>query len=134
MIGVEVEGETMVITMSGMVSDADWDAAVSALEEKLGGQDLVRLTSAKTPKLHVLMDWERLEGWEKGARSTCTWFCMGNQDMIDRLAIIGDARWRDETERLVDIYKKAQINFYLPAQREYAERWLKQADESDGTV
>lgn len=134
MIGVEVEGETMVITMSGMVSDADWDAAVSALEEKLGGQDLVRLTSAKTPKLHVLMDWERLEGWEKGARATCTWFCMGNQDMIDRLAIIGDARWRDETERLVDIYKKAQINFYLPAQREYAERWLKQADESDGTV
>lgn len=134
MIGVEVEGKTMVITMSGMVSDADWDAAVSALEEKLGGQDLVRLTSAKTPKLHVLMDWERLEGWEKGARSTCTWFCMGNQDMIDRLAIIGDARWRDETERLVDIYKNAQINFYLPAQREYAERWLKQADESDGTV
>jgi hypothetical protein len=129
MIAVEVKGETIVITMTGKVSDADWDAAVLALEEKLGGQASVHLTSAKSPKLHVLMDWEKFEGWERGARSTCTWFCMGNQDMIDRLAVIGDERWRDETDRLVDIYKKAQIKFCLPAQREHAEKWLKQTKE-----
>lgn len=129
MIVVEVKGETIVITMTGNVSDADWDAAVLALEEKLGGQASVHFTSPKSPKLHVLMNWEKLEGWERGARSTCTWFCMGNQDMIDRLAIIGDERWREETDRLVDIYKKAQINFYLPAQREHAEKWLKQTEE-----
>ncbi len=129
MIAVEVKGEAIVITMAGNVSDADWDAAVLALEEKLGGQASVHFTSAKSPKVHVLMDWEKLEGWERGARSTCTWFCMGNQDMIDRLAVIGDERWRDETDRLVDIYKKAQIHFYLPAQREHAEKWLKQTKE-----
>ncbi|MFZ1413301.1 MAG: STAS/SEC14 domain-containing protein [Defluviicoccus sp.] len=129
MIAVEVKGETIVITMTGNVSDADWDAAVLALEEKLGGQASVHFTSAKSPKLHVLMDWEKLEGWERGARSTCTWFCMGNQDMIDRLAVIGDERWRDETERLVDIYRNAQVNFYLPPQREHAEKWLKQTKE-----
>ncbi|QNT71503.1 SpoIIAA family protein [Defluviicoccus vanus] len=129
MIAVEVESGTIVITMTGIVSDADWDAAVLALEEKLGGQASVHSTSAKFPKRHVLMDWEKLEGWEKGARSTCTWFCMGNQDMIERLAVIGDERWRDETERLVDIYKNAQINFYLPAQREHAKRWLRQSEE-----
>ncbi|MDG4574514.1 MAG: STAS/SEC14 domain-containing protein [Defluviicoccus sp.] len=129
MILVEVKGETIVITMTGNVSDADWDAAVLALEEKLGGQASVHFTLTKSPKLHVLMDWEKLEGWERGARSTCTWFCMGNQDMIERLAVIGDERWRHETDRLVDIYKKAQINFYLPAQREHAERWLKQTKE-----
>jgi hypothetical protein len=28
MIEVEVEGGTIVITMTGIVSDADWDAAV----------------------------------------------------------------------------------------------------------
>ena len=129
MIEVEVEGRTIVITMTGIVSDADWDAAVLALEKKLGGQVSVHFTSGKSPKLHVLMDWEKLEGWETGARSTCTWFCMGNQDMIDQLAVIGDERWRDETARLADIYKHAQINFYLPAQREHAERWLKQTEE-----
>ena len=129
MIAVEVKGETIVIKMTGNVSDADWDAAVLALEEKLGGQASVHLTSANSPKLHVLMDWEKLGGWEKGARSTCTWFCMGNQDMIDRLAIIGDERWRDEAERLVDIYRNAQVNFYLPTQRERAVTWLKQGHE-----
>lgn len=129
MISVEVKDETIVITMTENVSDADWDAAVLALDEKLGGQASVHFTTAKSPKLHVLMDWEKLEGWERGARSTCTWFCMGNQNMIDRLAVIADERWRDETDRLVDIYKKAQINFYLPAQREHAEKWLKQTKE-----
>jgi stage II sporulation SpoAA-like protein len=129
MIAVEVEGGTIVITMIGIVSDADWDAAVSALDEKLGRTASVHLTSAAFAKLHVLMDWTQLEGWEKGARSTCTWFCMGNQDMIDRLAVIGDDRWRDEKERLIDIYKNAQINFYSPERREHAERWLRQAGE-----
>jgi hypothetical protein len=129
MIAVEVKGETIVIKMTGNVSDADWDAAVLALEEKLGGQASVHFTSTKSPKLHVLMDWEKLEGWERGARSTCTWFCMGNQGMIDRLAVIGDERWRDETDRLADIYKNAQINFYLPAQREHAARWLRQSEK-----
>lgn len=129
MIGVEVKGETIVITMTGNVSDADWDAAVLALEEKLGGQASIHFTSAKSPKLNVLMDWEKLEGWERGARSTCTWFCMGNQDMVDRLAVIGNEKWRDEIDRVVDIYKKAQINFYLPSQREVPEKWLRQTHE-----
>jgi hypothetical protein len=129
MIEVEVEGETIVITMTGIVSDADWDAAVLALEEKLGVQALIRVRSAKSPKLHVLMDWEKLESWERGTRSTCTWFCMGIEDMIDRLAVIGEDRWRDETERLADIYKSAQVNFYSPIEREHAVKWLKQADK-----
>jgi hypothetical protein len=127
MIGVDVIRGTIIITMSGVVSEADWNTAVSTIENKLGEQASVHLV--QFAKFHVLMDWEKLEGWEKGARSTCTWFCMGNQDMIARLAIIGNERWRDETERLVDIYKNAQINFYSPAQREHAVRWLKQSDE-----
>lgn len=129
MIGVEVEGRTIVITMNGKVSDADWDAAVAALDDKLGGQASVRFASPKSAKLHLLMDWEKLEAWERGTRSTCTWFCMGNQDAVDRLAVIASDRWRDEIERLVDIYKGAQVNYYSPIQREHAVKWLKQGDE-----
>ena len=129
MIGVEVDGTTIVITKTGMVRDADWDAAVSILDDKFGGLASVHVTTADFPKLHVLMDWEKLEGWEKGARSTCTWFCMGNQGVIDRLAVIGDERWHDEIERLADIYKSAQIRYYSPMHREHALRWLKQADK-----
>ena len=129
MIEIEIEGRTIIITMTGIVSDADWDAAVSVLEDKLGRQASVHFTLPGSPNLHVLMDWEKLEGWERGTRSTCTWFCMGNQDAVDRLAVIAEDRWRDETERLVDIYKNAQINFYPPTQHEHALKWIKQADE-----
>lgn len=129
MIGVEVEGATVVVTMTGMVSDDDWDAAVSALEDQLGRKASIHLASPKSPNLRVLMDWEKLEGWERGTRSTCTWFCMGNQDVVDRVAVIADDRWRDELERLVDIYKNAQVNFYFPIQREHALKWLKEREE-----
>lgn len=129
MIGLKVEGEMIVITMSAMVSEADWEAAVLDLDEKLGVQASIHLTLATSAKLRLLMDWEKLEGWQKGARSTCTWFCMGNHDLIDRLALIGPERWREEAERLADIYKNAKVGFYPPAQREHALRWLKQADE-----
>lgn len=47
---------------------------------------------------------------------------MGNQDMIARLAIICNDRWRDEAERLGDIYKNAETNFYSLAQREHVVR------------
>ncbi len=34
-----------------------------------------------------------------------------------------------ETERLVDIYKNAQINVYYPRQRDLATNWLSQASK-----
>ena len=129
MISVDVADALIVVAMSGTVSDEDWDAAVFELDEKLGCQASVHLTLEDAPKLKMLIDWEKLDGWEKGTRSTCTWFCMGNQDMIDRLAVICDDRWRDETERLVDIYKNAQINVYYPRQRDLATNWLSQASK-----
>lgn len=129
MISVEVADALIVVEMSGTISDEDWDAAVLELDEKLGAQASVHLTLEDAPKLKMLMDWENLDGWEKGTRSTCTWFCMGNQDMIDRLAVICDDRWRDETDRLVDIYKNAQINVYTTSQRDLAAKWLNQASK-----
>lgn len=38
MIGIEIEGGTILITMIGIVSDVDWDAAVSVLEDELSLQ------------------------------------------------------------------------------------------------
>lgn len=40
--------------MSGVVNEADWDTAVLTIEDKLGEQASVHL------------DWEKLEGLEKG--------------------------------------------------------------------
>lgn len=127
MIEVDVERWDVTIRLVGIVRDNDWDAAVSMLEQKLGPPASWHVVSAGS-HLRVLMDWENLEGWEERARSGCTWFCMGNQDLVERLAIVGDERWRDEKDRMVDIYKRAQVHFFSPAERDQAVKWLKQVD------
>jgi hypothetical protein len=126
MIAVDVQQGTIGITMTGIVSDADWDAAVRAVDEKLGGLLSVHPTLPGSRRLHLLMDWAGLNGWEKGTRSTCTWFCMGNQDMVDRVAVVADEQWRQEVLRLTDIYKHARLRLYKPAERQMAIDWLMQ--------
>jgi hypothetical protein len=44
MISVEVEGALIVIAMLGTISEADWDGAVLALDEKLGDKASIHLT------------------------------------------------------------------------------------------
>ncbi len=129
MIKVEVDDRIITIAVDGIISEDDWDVAILDLEEKLSGLPSVHLRSARFPKFHVLMDWEKLKRWEKGARTECTRFCMPIQDMVDRLAVVGDEFWLDESKRLIDIYKHAQVNFYTPIQRQHAVNWLKQADQ-----
>jgi hypothetical protein len=51
---------------------------------------------------------------------------MGNQDMVDRVAVVADEQWRQEVLRLTDIYKHAKVRLYKPAQRPMAMDWLKQ--------
>jgi len=69
-------------------------------------------------------DWRGLELWEPGARSDCTWFCMGNRDLVGRIAILGSPRWHDEKDRLTDIYQKAEVKVFTSTESNSAVVWL----------
>jgi hypothetical protein len=45
-------------------------------------------------------------------------------DVVNRVAIIAEEKWRGEEERIADVAKKAQVRFLIPAARDHAWTWL----------
>lgn len=125
MIETEIGKEVIVLRMIGRIVDEDWDKVTGAFEEDLGKDFNLHLRRHGNGALSVLMDWGRLEGWEKGARTACTIFCMGYQDLVRRIAIVGSDKWRSEGERLADVYKFAQIKYFQPSAQSEALAWLE---------
>ena len=111
----ESQGNLIVIKMSGTVTEADQDACLEEAEA---------IFDKETVEI-VLFDWEHLDGWEKGARSSGTWFGMHHRALVARVAIIADDRWADETLRITDIFKTATVRRFVPADRAEALRWLR---------
>lgn len=125
MIETQFNEDLILLKMSGSVTDEDWDQVVLAFQDSLGALFGVRLRHQSGPKLSVLMDWRELEGWKPGARAACTSFCMGYEDMVQRIAVVGTDRWKDEHERLKDIYKDAQVRFFRAPEEDAARTWLR---------
>ena len=127
MIKVSVEEESRILTIQadGMISEADIDGAMNTLEERypeLG----VRIAGSAKRRFAILLDWERLEGWEMGAKTVGTLTGKMLTDIVGRVAIVADERWRDEEERISDIGKKeGEVRFFPVAGRLDALAWLR---------
>lgn len=107
-------GQLIAIRMAGLISEDDIDACNDKLETVFGSENLHK----------VLLDWERLEGWEKGAKSVGTWFGMRHWATVARLAILADDQWEDEKLRIADIYRAADVSRFPTHQRAQAIAWL----------
>lgn len=125
MIETQINDDLISLRMSGSVTDEDWDQVVQAFQNSLGAQFGVRLRNRNGGTFSVLMDWTALEEWKPGARTACTVFCMGYQDMVQRIAVVGTDRWKDEGERLRDVYKNAQVRFFQVFRQDKARAWLR---------
>lgn len=124
MIDVTFDKDARLLTIRfvGVISEADLDAAAARFEELIGPAASVRIGGAATGK--VLVDWERHEGWEVGAKSLGTVFTLSIRDMIRRVAIIADKRWHDEQDRIRDVCKHAEVRCFTPDARAEALAWL----------
>ena len=70
MIETEFTPGLITLRMVGTVSDEDWDRVALDFEQAMGASFGVHLRLPESGALFVLMDWEKLEGWQQGAR-TC---------------------------------------------------------------
>ena len=112
------------LRMMGTVTEEDWGRVTTAFEQALGADFGLHLRHYGSGTLSVLMDWEKLEGWESGARSACTVFCMGYQDLVRRVAVVGSDKWRDDSERIGDVYEFAKVRYFESPARDAAMAWL----------
>jgi Protein of unknown function (DUF3478). len=112
----------LTIEVEGMISEADLDRAMEALQADYPAVG-VHLRGGERG-FRMLIDWERLEGWEKGAKTVGTLLGRMVGDAARKVAVIADARWADEEERLADVAKQAAIRFFPPSEREQALSWV----------
>lgn len=113
----------LVIETRGMISEADIDRAFADLEDRYP-QVSVRLRGGTGVPIGVFVDWEHLTGWEKGAKTlgTITGKTLG--DVVHKVAIVADKKWRDEVPRIADMGKQSEVRFFSVESRDEAWRWI----------
>ena len=114
----------LIIEMKGMVSEADIDTAIATLQKEYPAVG-VHLRGGERGGFSMLVDWQDLEGWEKGAKTLGTVTSKTIGDAVRKVAVLADAKFADEQPRLADVAPRATVRFFPPAQREEALSWLK---------
>lgn len=110
------------IELAGMITEADIDAAVDQLQAAFPAVGVhVRGVGRH---FNVLSDWEKLEGWEKGAKTLGTVTSKLISEAVRKHAVIADAKWAGEQARLADIAKHAEVRFFPLEERAAARAWL----------
>jgi hypothetical protein len=95
----------LIVEMRGVVSEAEIDATFDELREHYP-QIGVRVRGGERRGIGVLLHWEHLDGWEKGAKTIGTSTGKMLSDLGNRVAIIAEEKWRGEGERIADVRKK----------------------------
>lgn len=113
----------LTIAMTGMITEADIDAAMDQLQAQFPGVG-VHIRGGEQGGFNVLLDWENLEGWERGAKTVGMMAARFISDAMHKVAVIADAKWADEQPRLADIAKRATLRFFPPRERAAATAWL----------
>jgi SpoIIAA-like len=113
------------IEMKGMISEADIDGAIDALQAHYPAVGVHLRGGGERGSFSVLADWQDLEGWEKGAKTLGTITTKTVGDAIHKIAVIADVQFDDEQPRLMDVAPRAIVRFFPPRWREDALAWLR---------
>ena len=114
----------LVVEMKGMISETDIDGAIDALQEQYPAVG-VHLRGGERGGFSMLLDWQDLEGWEKGAKTLGVLTTKTIGDALRKVAVIAGAQFADEQPRLADVAEQAVVRFFPAGRREDALAWLR---------
>ena len=108
-------GVTYRLDAGGTLTNADLEHWQKVLAGEMGKQGTVRLL--------VVLD--RFNGWAVGDRWNDMGFYQTHGDRIERMAIVGDDRWRDQAMMFVGAgLRKGAVEYFLPGAISQARAWL----------
>jgi hypothetical protein len=112
------EGEDLYrLDVRGVLAKAEFERWQSVLASELAGGRHVRLL--------VVLDG--FEGWAPGDNWSDLGFYMEHGDSIDRIAIVGDPRWRSEMMMFaVADLRKGPVEFFPTQDIADARKWVGQ--------
>ena len=109
-----VHDGTAVLTASGRLTAGDYARFVPAFE---------RLAEARGP-LRVLLDLREFRGWEVSALWEDLKFTAAHQGAFQRIAVIGDKRWKAWGTWLSKPFFRAEMRYFDRAKTDQAWSWL----------
>ena len=114
----------LMVQMRGMISEADIDGAIDALQARYPAVG-VHLRGGERGGFSMLVDWQDLKGWEKGAKTLGTLTTKTIGDAVRKIAVVAGSEFADEQPRLADVAKHARVRFFPPGHGDDALAWLR---------
>ena len=109
-------GKIVTLKFKKQLDKEDYDEFVPRIEGLMEGGSKIRLVVE-------LLDFE---GWTAGALWEDTKFAARHFNDIDRLAVVGEARWEVGITVFVKPFTNAQVRYFDPAAVDQARQWVRE--------
>lgn len=76
-------------------------------------------------KIRLIWDMKNFEGWQPGALWQDAKFDLRHNDDVERIAMVGEARWENLMTQLMKPFAKAKVKYFDQAAYEDAQRWIQ---------
>jgi len=112
---IDAAGKLLQLKVRGMFKKADHDRMIQTAKEAI----------KREGKVHALVILEGFEGWDQGGDWGDVSFMMDQGQHIDKMAIVGDNKWRDDALAFTAKgFRATAIEFFIPSRLDEARTWL----------
>ncbi len=96
---------------------------IQAIDYEVSAPTFMKIIQTRRP-LRLLLDWTRLSGWSHDAESQVFFFRVRHRGDIERVAIIGESKWRSAATDFKTIVD-TEVRLYDTGSEDEAVRWLR---------
>lgn len=112
----EAGGKILEVRVSGKLSKEDYERFVPEVERLVADQGKVR----------ILFEMHDFHGWEAGALWEDIKFDVKHWRDIEKLAMIGEAKWEQGMAAFCKPFTTAKIKYFDHAKADEARAWIKE--------
>lgn len=113
-VDADAAGNRVNVKISGRLSRADYERFVPEIERLIDREG----------KIRVLVEMDHFHGWTPGALWEDVKFDLRHFSDIERVAMVGDARWERLMARFCMPFTRATVRYFDDSKADEAERWL----------
>jgi hypothetical protein len=112
---IDTVGKLLQLKVRGKFNKADHDRIIQIAKEAV----------EREGKVHALIMLEAFEGWERRGDWGDVSFMMEQGQQIEKMAIVGDEKWKDDTFAFTAKgFRATAIEFFTPSRLSEARTWL----------
>jgi len=112
----EQEGRIVTVMLTGKLVKEDYETFVPEIER------LVK----QHGKIRMLVEFRDFHGWTAGALWEDTKFAARYFNDIERLAIVGEAKWEKGMAVFCKPFTRAKVRYYDVAKEDEARSWIRE--------